>query len=61
MNITVYGAGAIGGITGAKVAMAGHNVTFVDKVPEHVELINRDGLLIEGVSDSRVKAPGNVA
>ena len=57
MNITVYGAGAIGGITGAKVAMAGHSVTFVDKVPEHVEQINREGLLVTGVSDSRIKAP----
>ena len=57
MNITVYGAGAIGGITGAKVALAGHDVTFVDKVPEHVDLINRQGLLVTGVSEERVRAP----
>ena len=57
MNITIYGAGAIGGITGAKVAMAGHDVTFVDKVAEHVDLINRQGLLITGVSEERVRAP----
>ncbi len=57
MNITIYGAGAIGGITGAKVALAGHEVTFVDKVPEHVELINREGLLVTGVSEERVRAP----
>ena len=57
MKITVYGAGAIGGITGAKVAMAGYDVTFVDKVPEHVDAINREGLLIEGVSEERVRAP----
>ena len=57
MNITVYGAGAIGGIAGAKVAMAGHDVTFVDKVPEHVDLINREGLLVTGVSEERVRAP----
>ena len=43
MNITVYGAGAIGGIAGAKVALAGHDITFVDKVPEHVELITGRG------------------
>ena len=57
MNITVYGAGAIGGIAGAKVALAGHVVTFVDKVPEHVDLINREGLLVTGVSEERVRAP----
>ena len=57
MNITVYGAGAIGGIAGAKVALAGHDVTFVDKVPEHVELINREGLLVTGVREERVRAP----
>ena len=57
MNITVYGAGAIGGITGAKVALAGHDVTFVDKVPEHVDLINRQGLLVTGISEERVRAP----
>ena len=56
MDITVYGAGAIGGIAGAKVAMAGHRVTFVDKVPEHVEIINREGLLVTGVSEERVRA-----
>ena len=57
MDITVYGAGAIGGIAGAKVALAGHGVTFVDRVPEHVDLINRQGLLVTGVSGERVRAP----
>ena len=61
MNITVYGAGAIGGIAGAKVALAGHDVTFVDKVPEHVDLINRQGLLVTGVSEERVRAPASAA
>ncbi len=57
MNITVYGAGAIGGIAGARVALAGHDVTFVDKVPEHVDLINREGLLVTGLIEERVRAP----
>ena len=57
MNITIYGAGAIGGITGARVALAGHDVTFVDKVQEHVDVINREGLLVTGVSEERVRAP----
>ena len=57
MKITVYGAGAIGGIAGARVALAGHDVTFVDKVPEHVDIINREGLLVTGISEERVRAP----
>ena len=57
MDITVYGAGAIGGIAGAKVALAGYKVTFIDKVPEHVDTINREGLLVTGVSEERVRAP----
>ncbi len=57
MNITVYGAGAIGGIAGARVALAGHDVTFVDKAQEHVDAINRRGLLVSGVNDDQpVKA-----
>lgn len=57
MSITVYGAGAIGGIAGARVALAGEDVTFVDKVSEHVERINQEGLLVAGINnDVRVRA-----
>jgi 2-dehydropantoate 2-reductase len=45
--ITVYGAGAIGGITGAALARAGHDVLLVDRFDEHVDAINRDGLTVE--------------
>jgi 2-dehydropantoate 2-reductase len=45
--ITVYGAGAIGGITGAALARAGHDVLLVDRFAEHVDAINRDGLTVE--------------
>ena len=34
MPITVYGAGAIGGITGAALTRAGHNVLLVDRREE---------------------------
>src|SRR5256885_5956344 len=44
----VWGAGAIGGTLGAFLARAGHDVTFVDTVSEHVASINRSGLTISG-------------
>lgn len=49
MQITIVGAGAIGGTVGAFLTQAGHDVTVVDVVREHVDSINRDGLLITGV------------
>jgi 2-dehydropantoate 2-reductase len=55
MAITVYGAGAIGGLAGAYLAKAGHDVLLVDKVREHVEAINRDGLRITGAADFTVR------
>jgi 2-dehydropantoate 2-reductase len=47
MTITVYGAGAIGGITGARLAQAGHDVLMVDKAQDHVAAMNARGLTIE--------------
>jgi 2-dehydropantoate 2-reductase len=47
MTITVYGAGAIGGITGARLAQAGHDVLLVDKAADHVAAMNAGGLTIE--------------
>ncbi|CAN5728075.1 ketopantoate reductase family protein [soil metagenome] len=47
--ITIIGAGAIGGTIGAFITLAGYDVTLVDVVPEHVELMNVKGLRIEGI------------
>jgi 2-dehydropantoate 2-reductase len=47
VTITVFGAGAIGGITGAALARAGHDVLLVDKAEDHVAAINAGGLTIE--------------
>jgi len=47
MTITVYGAGAIGGVTGAALARAGHDVLLVDRAEDHVEAMNAHGLTIE--------------
>ena len=40
MTITVYGAGAIGGITGARLAQAGHDVLLVDEAEDHIAAMN---------------------
>ena len=47
--ITIIGAGAIGGTVGAFLSEAGYDVTLVDVVQEHVDAMNRDGLLISGI------------
>ena len=48
MRCLIWGAGAIGGTLGAHLARAGHDVTLVDTVDEHVAAIARDGLRITG-------------
>ena len=48
MRCLVWGAGAIGGTLGAYLARAGHDVTLVDVVAEHVAAVNRNGLAISG-------------
>jgi 2-dehydropantoate 2-reductase len=48
MRCLVWGAGAIGGTLGAYLARAGHDVTLVDTVSEHVAAVNRSGLTISG-------------
>ena len=60
-RILVWGAGAIGGIVGAYLARAGHDVTFVDVVADHVGAIRTTGLHIYGpVEDFTIQAPALV-
>ncbi|MFZ0021343.1 MAG: ketopantoate reductase family protein [Acetobacteraceae bacterium] len=47
-RILIWGAGAIGGSVGAWLKRAGHDITFVDVVPEHVAAIRDTGLHITG-------------
>lgn len=49
MKITIVGAGAIGGLAGAYMTRAGHDVTLSDRWAEHVEAMQADGLFIDGV------------
>jgi 2-dehydropantoate 2-reductase len=46
MAVTVVGAGAIGGVTGAALARAGHDVLLVDQAADHVAAMNAGGLAI---------------
>lgn len=48
MQVTVVGAGAIGGTVGAYLARAGHAVIFCDAAEAHVAAINDRGLTIRG-------------
>jgi 2-dehydropantoate 2-reductase len=59
MPITVYGAGAIGGVTGAALARAGHDVLLVDAAADHVSAMNAEGLTVESAAGgwtARVRA-----
>ena len=46
MQITVWGAGAIGGFTGGALTRAGRDVLLVDASEEHVVAMKRDGLRV---------------
>ena len=51
-RILILVSGAIGGTFGAHLTRAGTEVLMFDTVAEHVEIMNRDGLLIEGPVDT---------
>jgi len=48
VRICIIGAGAIGGMLGARLALAGETVTFVEKNAAHADAIRGRGLRIEG-------------
>ena len=48
MRIAVFGAGAVGGYLGVKLAAAGEDVTLIDQWPQHVDLMKRNGLTLTG-------------
>lgn len=61
LKILIMGAGAIGSLFGGFLAETGHEVALIGRKP-HVDKINRDGLLIEGVSgmhNIKIKATTN--
>jgi len=56
MNICIYGAGAIGGLLGAELALAGSDVSLIARGP-HLDAIRRDGLELIRDGKSRVAHP----
>jgi len=48
VQLTIIGAGAIGGTIGAHLIRAGHDILLCDADPAHVEAINQRGLTICG-------------
>ena len=55
MRFVVFGAGAIGGVLGARLYQGGHDVTLIAR-GEHHAAIRRDGLTLE-TPDERVTLP----
>ena len=53
MNVTIVGAGAIGGLAGAYMSEAGYDVTLVDRWAEHVAAMQTHGLFVDGVRGER--------
>ena len=49
MRIYVIGAGAMGGFYGGLLKRAGYDVSLIDVREDHVAIINRNGLKVEGV------------
>lgn len=61
MNIFVLGAGAMGGLFGAKLHQAGHDVLLYDIWKDHVRAIRENGLIVEEVDGTResVRVPAS--
>ena len=57
MRFVIFGAGAIGGVVGARLAQAGFDVALIARGP-HLEAIRRDGLRLETpVQDTVLQLP----
>jgi 2-dehydropantoate 2-reductase len=54
-SYVVYGAGAVGGVIGGRLHLAGHAVTLVAR-GEHLARIRRDGLVLDTADGRRVVA-----
>jgi len=53
----IIGVGPVGGIMGAHLAKAGHNVTLVDIIKPHMNEIKRSGLSVTGYKEMNVTFP----
>src|ERR687888_435421 len=55
MRFVVYGAGAVGGVTGGRLAQHGHDVALIAR-GAHLDRLRAEGLTIES-ADERVTIP----
>ena len=58
MNIVIYGTGGVGGYFGARLAQAGHNVTFIAR-GKHLEAIQQKGLQLKSSKGDFLVYPAN--
>ncbi len=56
MKVAVFGAGAIGGFMGAKLALAGHDVSLIARGP-HLEAMRERGLKLISEGKTEVVRP----
>jgi len=56
MRVAVFGAGAIGGYFGGRLAQAGHSVAFVAR-GAHLEALRREGLVVESIAGDFTVSP----
>ena len=54
MKICIIGAGAMGGLYGGRLIMAGQEVSFVDSRQDVVDNINQNGLHVTGIDGEPV-------
>lgn len=57
MSTILVGAGQVGGIVGARLVRAGHDLLFCDSDREHVEAMRRAGLRVDLPGDSFTVTP----
>lgn len=61
MKIYMIGAGAMGGVYGGLLKRAGFDVTLIDPRVDHMSVIQREGLTVEGVRGQHViQAPAKL-
>lgn len=52
MRIAIIGAGAVGSYVGGYLARDGHDLVLIDPWPAHVDAMNSQGLVLEGLSEA---------
>ena len=56
MRIAILGAGAMGSVFGGLLAQAGHDVTLVDVNREHIDAVQREGLVLRSPGGAEATA-----